>query len=280
MQKIRILSDGAADIPPEICREYRLETIPFYVSLDGRVRKDTGITPGEIVEFVTSTGIQPGTIACSPEDYGGQFRKSREDGYESVICVTASEKISASFANAAAAADGMSRVFVLDSGSLSGGEGILVLECAQMVRGGMTAEEIMQAADKLKRGIHASMLLDNASYIRKGGRCAGLDPDEGSQRSGAWPEIIAEEGSLRLDRYYTGTRKEAIRQYVDAQMTSRPPARADRILVVHTGCPVDVLDMVKDYLTKLTGTAPIGCIQARGALVCHSGPNALGLFYI
>lgn len=279
MQKIRILSDGAADIPPELCREYSMETVPFYISLDGRVQKDSGITPGEIVEFVAGTGIQPGTIACTAEDYSRQFQKSREDGYESVICITASEKLSASFANAAAAAEDKAHVFVVDSGSLSGGEGILALACARMARDGMGTVEIVQAAEKLKPRIHASMLLDGTAYIRKGGRCAGLDFEE-SQRNGTRPEIIAEGGDLKLGRHYTGTLKEAILRYVDAQLAAYPPAQADRILAVHTGCPGDILAVAKGYIAKLTGIEPIGFIQARGALVCHSGPNALGLFYI
>lgn len=279
MQKIRIFSDGAADIPPELCRKYDIETVPFYISWDGRVREDFGITPGEVFEYVAGTGVQPGTVACTADDYRGRFQVLQANGFGGAVCVTVSAKFSASYANAVAAAETMTDVVVVDSESLSGGEGVLALACAQMASEGMAVTEIEKEAKKLKPKIHASMLLDTVAYLRKGGECLGLNPED-DRRSGTRTEILVEDGKLRVGRLYEGSLQETMEKYIDMQLAVHPPARADRILVVHTGCPVNILDAVKGCLVKHTGMDPVGFVQARGTLVCHSGPNALGLFYI
>ena len=69
---------------------------------------------------------------------------------------------------------GVVPVLVVDSQSLSSGQGLLVLEGARMAERGVTPEEIAARLVVLRERVDASFILDRLDYMKKGGRCSAV----------------------------------------------------------------------------------------------------------
>ena len=64
------------------------------------------------------------------------------------------------------------RIHVINSGNLSTGAGLLVLEAAVMAKEGKSAVEIVERIEGLKEKVRASFVVDTLTYLHRGGRCS------------------------------------------------------------------------------------------------------------
>lgn len=278
MPKIKVLSDGACDLPLELLYRYEIEIVPFYISFDGRIVKDSPeITAGGIYEFVDATGVLPGTAACSAGDYLERYKKWRGKGYE-VICITMSKNLSSSYRNAKIAAADFDGVYVFDSQNLSSGEGCLAVSTADMAQKGMPAGSIFFKLKSVRDKLKASFVLDTPDYIQRNLKCTSVE-SSGHAPSSFRQEIVMRGGKMEVGRHFIGSLENALGDYVDQSLSENLPSNTKKIFITHTGCPDAVLKALKRRIAMKANFDEIIESHASGLSICHSGPNALGIFY-
>ena len=279
MAKVKIISDGASDLSPELLQEYDIAVVPFYINLGGRILKDmVEIDARGIYDFVDETGILPGTVACSVADFKDEFEKWRGQGYD-VVCVTISSDISCTYQNAVIASEEMEGIFVVDSRNLSSGEGHVVLNAAMMARRGMAAADIARELEVLRTKVRASFIIDTLDYMKKGGRCSSVEL-LGANLLKIKPEIYVEDGAMKVGRKSRGALKKVIEDYVDKRLSECGPLRTDRIFITHTGCPREIVDAAREHIERHVHFDEITETIASGLITCHCGHNTLGILYI
>lgn len=279
MTKIKIISDSSCDLSPELIQKYDIEIIPFYINLGGNTLLD-GVTidASGIFDYVAKSGVLPGTIACSIADYRAAFEKWHGEGYE-IICHTISSDMSGSCQNARIAADGIDGVYVVDSRNLSSGVGHVVVNSAIMAQKGMAAADIVRELESIIPKVRSSFILDNLDYMRKGGRCSSVML-LGSNLLKIKPEIVVENGSMKVGHKFRGPLLKVLEEYVDMRLDNPANIRPELIFITHTGNSREMVDAVRDRINMHMHFNEIIETRAAATVTSHSGPNTLGILYI
>lgn len=280
MSKIKILSDSTCDLPKDILKKYDIGILPLFVNLDGHVYKDDGaeITPQMIFDYVSRTGVLPGTIGVSVDSFRTEFEKWHELGYE-IICHTISSDLSCSFQNANIAADGLDGVFVVDSRNLCCGVGIIALNSAELAAEGMMAEDIVKNSEALTPKVNCSFVIDTIDYLRKGGRCSTVAA-LGANIFKIKPMIIVEDGGMKVGNKFRGLQSKVLQEYVDKLFEVKKDIDTRRIFLASVGCSQETVELVRDRIKKRRHFDEIIEATAGATITSHCGPNTVGIMFL
>ncbi len=279
MKPVKIVSDSTCDLCPELVARYGIEIVPLYINLGGRVLRDGAeVTADDIYAFVRQSHTLPGTIASTVDDFRHVFEKWHGQGYD-IICHTISSEMSCSCQNARIAAEGLDGVFVVDSRNLSTGVGQLVVRSARMAADGMAVDVIVKALEDIVPRVRASFILDNLDYMRRGGRCSSVTA-LGANLLHIKPEILVENGVMRVGTKYRGPLPRVLENYVDERLRRPDGICPDLIFITHTGCAPEIVEGVRARIESHLHFGEIVETRAGGTVTSHSGPNTLGILYV
>ena len=106
MGNIAIVTDTSADLTPAQAAASGVRLVPLTVSFgDETYDTVTELTNEEFYEKLTAPGAPfPKTAAPNPAQFEAAFREALDAGAEGVVCITISEKLSATYASAVQAA--------------------------------------------------------------------------------------------------------------------------------------------------------------------------------
>ena len=279
---IKIISDSTCDLSRVLIERYNIGILPLHIVLGDKEYEDgRNITPNDIYEWSDANRTTPNTSAPSIAEAMDLFKESAADGSE-LVCFSISEHMSATNNVMKMAAEelGMEdRIRVIDSGNLSTGIGLLVLEAAVMAQNGMTADDIVEEIEKLKPRVKASFVVDTLTYLHRGGRCSGLAALAGGALK-LHPKITVENGKMKPDKKYRGKMDSVIINYVKEMTPELVNAKADRVFITHSGCDKELVDSVRTYLNALGRFGEILETRAGGVISSHCGPGTLGVLFL
>lgn len=179
MSTIKIVCDSTCDLSQEIIQERNIEIFPLKVCFGEDMYLDqVNLTADQMYKKVEETGALPKTAAATIEEFVELFtRLVGEDGND-VICTGIGSQLSSTFQNAMIAINELndelaSHVYLVDSGNLSTGIGLLVLKMCDMRDKGLTAKEIQEEAERIVPCVRAQFSVKDLTYLHKGGRCSG-----------------------------------------------------------------------------------------------------------
>ena len=277
---VRILSDSTCDLSPELIRQYNIGIIPLYVHLgDKEYRDGVDIRPEEIFRWSDENRQTPRTAAPDIEEISTYLDKDGKDEY---VIFTISSSMSSSFSNCRLTAMelGMEdRVFVIDSGNLSTGIGLLAIRAALMAREGMSGSQIASEMAKVKDKVRASFVVDTLTYLHRGGRCSGLSAFFGSALQ-IHPRIAVDCGAMHPEKKYRGKSSRCIMNYVKDMEEDLKKACPDRVFITHSGCDRETVEAVRTYLESLGRFDEILETRAGAVISSHCGPGTLGVLFI
>ena len=166
--RVRIIVDSTTDLAPEL--QGQVEIVPLTVSFGTEEYIDgVTITHEEFYNKLIESDVLPTTSQATPAAFGKVFKEVAAAG-DSAVVITVTSQFSGTCQSARIAAEDYDNIYVVDSGSVTLGAGILaeyVLRCACS---GMTAAEIAGLLEKKKADICLIALLDTLEYLKKGGR--------------------------------------------------------------------------------------------------------------
>ncbi len=277
---VRIISDSTCDLSNDLLDRYDISIVPLTVSLGARSGHDgTDISPEDIYTYVSSAGELPKTSAVSVGEYEEAFRFWRDRGYE-VIHFSISARFSSSFQNACIAAEEIGGVTVVDTRNLSTGQGLVVLQAAEMAGAGASVSEIVQCCENVIPRVEASFVLDHIDYLQKGGRCSAVSAF-GAGLLHIKPCIEVLDGGMKPGKKYHGKLSHVIRSYAEDRLKNRNDIDTHRIFVTHTRCDPETVELVKDLIrTYCPDAGEIIETTAGATITTHCGPGTLGILYI
>lgn len=169
MEKIRIITDSASDLPQNY--NENITVLPMSIFFGEEEYKDgINITTMEFYEKLIESDELPKTSLISPGIFEEAFESAVHSG-EKVIVITMASKLSGTYQSAVIASkDFPEDVFVIDSKNVATAEQILVLRGLELIEQEMSAKEIVEKLEKEREKIHIVALLDTLEYLKKGGR--------------------------------------------------------------------------------------------------------------
>lgn len=275
---VRIVTDTSCDLPPDLEREIReigVIIIPFTFRFGLEECQDKSISMEEFLARAEENW--PTTSIPSTGVFIQAFRECVEAG-DDVVCITITGRHSATYSAAVTASQQFApgQVTVVDSRSLSVGQGLLVLAAARAAREGKGPEGIVEAVDDLRKRLHLFITLDTVEYLVRGGRASRLS----GVMAGLLrirPILTLIDGELTLLDRPRG-RKAAKQKLMELAKGCFP---AETVGVAHIAREEEAKALVSDFSLQ-TGypEEEILLTETGMILATHGGPGTLGIVVV
>lgn len=166
--KTRIIVDSTSDLMPEA--RARVSVVPLTVHFgDEEFIDGVTIDHKTFYEKLVETDVHPTTSQATPASFMAEYEKAAQAG-ESAVVITLSSKLSGTYQSAVIAAGDYENIYVVDSGNVAIGGGILVELALRLLDQGLEAPEIAAQLEAEKEKVRIVALLDTLEYLKKGGR--------------------------------------------------------------------------------------------------------------
>jgi DegV family protein with EDD domain len=174
---IRIVTDGAADMPPAWEKEFDIQVIPINIQFgDITYLQYVELDTAGFYRKVDETKTIPKTSQPSPHQFVEFYKKVAQPG-DTILSIHITSKLSGTYASAVQAAEevkGTYNVIPFDSMVGSVGIGFMCREARKMERAGKTAPEIIQALEVVAPQVRIILTLDTLEYARMSGRVGAM----------------------------------------------------------------------------------------------------------
>lgn len=277
MPAVKVVTDSACDIPSSLAERLAIEVVPLTIRFGDEEftdRKD--LTPSEFWIRCNKSDTLPETAAPSPGAFHKVFQRAAAEGYEGIVCVTLSSALSATYQAAMSAADslrGRIPVELVDSCSVSMGEGLQAVVAAEVAGGGRSLDEVAATARSLVPRTKAFGALADLEALKKGGRIGGARAFVGSLLS-IKPIIEVRAGVVEAESRQR-TRARSL-EYLVAKVKQASPV--ERLAVMH-GDAGDVRSFVR-MLGEVFPEEDMIVADIGPVIGAHTGPGTIGVTYL
>ncbi len=277
--RVKLISDSACDMTQAEAKKLGITVLPLKTIIDGEVYLD-GVTlqAPELYARLKTCKSLPTTSQITPAEFEPVFKAAAEAGDEAVV-VTISGKLSGTAQSAAVAAgEYEGRVYVVDSGSVTAGQNILLRYALRLRDRGMSAGEIAAELERIKSRVCLLARVDTLEYLMKGGRLSRAAGIAGTILN-IKPVIAVENGEIKVLGKARGTRQS---DNLLTQFVARRGVEFDLpVMLVYSGTDDTLLQSYIDgsrplwegHLAELPVTA-IG-----STIGTHAGPGAVGVAF-
>jgi len=278
MSKVWITADSTCDLNEELFKEYQVEFVSMGITIGDKFYTDrVDVTPEDIYHAVEKLNLFPKTSAGLEEDYRNLFIKKTQNG-DSVIHFSLSRDLSASHDNAKRAAEGMERVYVIDTRTLSSGVGLCAVIAGDMAKAGKTAEQIVEAMQDILPRLNVRFVVESLKYLHKGGRVSGLKL-LGANMLGIRISLKLEDGKMIPDKKFRGKMPMAIKEFTKYCAESFADADKEIAFITLSDVPeADIAEMEKTV--KAAGFKRVYRTLAGCGIVPHCGRGAIGIIFL
>jgi DegV family protein with EDD domain len=162
-------------------------------------------------------------------------------------------------------------IHVVDSRSVSLGQGLVVLHAVRLAQAGYGAREIAQALQPIIQDMQIFFVLETLDYLRRGGRIGGVAHLVGSMLSFR-PILTVRDGNLEA----VGRQRSRSKALAQLRQLALERARAGVYLgVIHIGALDEATTLAEELRAKIEPVEFLFSDIGPG-LSIHSGPGAVG----
>ncbi len=275
---VRITTDSICDLPREMLKSRSIAVLPYHVRtkqgmfLDGIEMDQRGL-----LSYLADPEHTAQSEAPDVRDYETFFAEQLYYA-NNVIHITMTEKVGDGYRHAAEAAGTFNNVTVIDSGHLSAGTGILVLEAARLADEGASPERITEELLRIREQIRSGFIVDDTSYLARAGRIHEMV----SRAASAFmlrPTLSLRHGKITVIRIRFGTKESARRAYIDRALHAPGEIDRSQLYVVHVGLTEKELQAVCEQVLRLIPFENVICQKASPAIAINCGPGTVGLLF-
>jgi DegV family protein with EDD domain len=273
---LKIVIDGAGDIPEEWKAEYQVEVIPINIQFgDKSYLQGTDLSNEDFYRLADSTGVIPKTSQPSPQQFVDLYERIAHAG-DTILSLHVTSKLSGTFDSAVLAAKELKEklnIIPFDTGSGSAAMGFMCQEVRQLERAGATIQAIIERLEVIRKNVNIVLTLDSLEYARRSGRVKYL-PAALAALIKIKPIIILKEGLLDM-REIVRTRQRSLDRVLDI-IHQRVDDRLVNVAVVHS----QSLDTAKEMMNKVSQTLHINesfISELSIGVAANLGPGTIGI---
>ena len=203
MNRIGIVTEETADLPPEIIEKHGIAIVPVILTW-ADLYVQSGDNTFQRMRELQRKGIESfgKTSQPSPREYLDKY-KQQLARFGQVLCVTITSKLSGSYNSAVLARtlltpDEQRRVFVVDSLSASCGQALVVLKAVDLINSGMELDEIARRVTEFVPHVHVFVMFSDPKWMETSGRISRMVANlmRGMARIGVRPVLAFEKGAM------------------------------------------------------------------------------------
>ncbi|MGE5248731.1 MAG: DegV family protein [Bacteroidota bacterium] len=274
---LRIVTDGAADMPPAWEKEYEIPIIPINIIFGEKTYLQAVDLNNEgFYKLVDETHKIPKTSQPSPHQFVEFYKQIAKPGDE-IISVHVTGKLSGTYASAVAAAEEVKDLFTvypIDSKNGSAGLGFMCREARRMERAGTSTGEIVRYLEDVRERVRIILTLDSLEYARMSGRVGAMQAALASVLN-VKPLVVLNDGVLGMEDRVR-TRKAALQRVIAtareaygskpiylAAVQARDPASGEALLteaVKHLHCKEAIMTELSIAVAANLGPGTVGLV--------------------
>ena len=276
---VLISTDSVCDLPGELVGKYPIAVMPYLVRTeDGEFLDGVEAETDGLLSYMEKRGGQARVLPPSAESYEEFFAENLTKA-QYIVHIAVSKNAGAGYGNALEASKAFGNVTVIDSGHVSGGMGLLVLQAAKWAQSGMSAGEIARGIAAIKPRVRTSFLVGNTEYLARSGRfsaklaavCRALM---------LHPVIVLKNGGPRLGSVRVGTGEYARGRYIASALKSGKEIDTETLFITYAGLTREELASIEEQVKKKAGFREIILQRASPAISINCGPGTFGLLFM
>ena len=278
---VRIMTDNAANLPLELREQYNIRELRLTYTVDGRLIDGSAPFDGHDFYEAMRRGAEVKTSMISPAAARDAIEPALAAG-DDVLFLGISGGVSGTCWGVGLIAQELTaeypgrRVQVLDTRGASLGEGLVVLEAAQMAQQGADMDTIIARAETLCGKMRQHFMVDDLKFLRKGGRLSGAAALAGTLLQ-IKPILQGDENGKIVVRTKERGRKKAMDTLV-ALYNELVEDKSAPVGLSHAAAPAEALHLTT--LLRQSGcTGPILTVCHEPVTGAHVGPGMLAMYF-
>jgi DegV family protein with EDD domain len=277
--RIRVVTDSASALPDEIAERLNVDVVSLTIRFgDEEFIDRVNLTPEAFWAMCKSSKTLPETSAPSAGAFQEAYERAKADGYDGVLALTLSSLLSASNQAAALAAEAVKDVIdvrVVDTLSVSMGQGLIVIEVAELAATGAGLDELVARTEAVMTNSGVVATIDTLEHLIKGGRIGGAKALLGQVLSikplvELKAGVVAEAGRQR-------TRAKALAAVANV---ARSHAPLRRLSLIQGACSAADIATLQSLIKDIEVEFPVIVTDIGPVVGTHGGPGIIGLTWI
>lgn len=280
--KVNILADSASDLSMERYKKLNVEVVPVHVFIDGKEYSDeVAITPKKMYEQMRK-GKRVTTSQPSPQAFKKHFLKSAKTN-QPLIYFALSASLSGTYESAKIMEREIKEkypeapIYVIDTGCVSLGYGLIIIRVARLANKGATVREIIDVGTYHAKHMEHIFTVDNLEYLYRSGRLNRTATILGSLLN-IKPILHIKEGNLQLFERIRG-RKRVFSRLIELARDKGKDFTNQTVGVVHAD-DLSAAERLAELVRQKLNAREI-IVESLGAGIgAHAGPGVLALVFL
>lgn len=272
---VALVSDTCHYLPRALVESNRIHEVSLYVHRDGHADRESAITDyGSYYRQLADLTSLPTTSQPSIGDFLAVYEPLIAAGNE-IVSIHLSGGISGTYRSALQAREQLgadaAKVYVLDSATACGGEGLMLLAAGAAARAGLDATDVSARAQQARDALKLWFAVDTLEYLRRGGRIGGAQAWMGNALQ-IKPILTVESEITPIERVRTS--KRAFEKLAGLLEECKRIGN-DGWVVQHIQAP-DQAALMVERGREIFGTEPVVVAELGPVIGTHVGPGLLG----
>lgn len=277
-KKVYITTDCVSDLPEHYIEKYDIGIIYLYINTEsGRFADTWEIATDSLNQYVTETTSNAIATSVSVEEYEAFFADMLTQA-EQVIHISMAKHVGKSYETALMAARGFDHVHVIDSGLISGGQGLVVLYAARLASWGYSSSDICQMTEKIKKKIESHFMMPTAAIFHQHGYTSKTTAKI-CEMFGLHPTLKINQSRIGITGVRFGTIEGAWKRYIHWHLLRKKRISSDIIFISHAGCSVEQLDLIRREIKRHYPFERVIVQRTSVSIACSTGIGTIGFSY-
>ena len=274
----RIIGDTTCSVPIKEGQKEGIIYLPQIIIFgDESYRDDTEMDSEQFLSKLKSSHTLPKTAAPPPALYEPYFKEISEKG-DTAIVICPSSDLSGTTRSATVAAEDYKDVDIriIDTRTVAGGLGSIVLQAAKWAKDEMDSDTLVQKIREMASRERVYFLVDTLEYLYKGGRIGGAQALMGSllQVKPILTLVDGRANSAETQR----TKKRAQARLKELVLEDCPHSPEAHLSVSHCDAFEEAQAFAKD-LAEALGVDNVPIYDLPPAIIVHAGPKTIAVSY-
>jgi DegV family protein with EDD domain len=274
--EIALVTDSTCDLPKAVLDQYQIHVVPLSVHFGATYFLDRlTINPPQFYAMLEKSELPASSAQPASKEFQNKFEYLATH-YKSIIGIHLSQGLSGTYSSSSKGSQDVitrtgKRIDVVNSGSVTGGLGLIVLRAARALEEGASHEEVMSHMEEWKTKSMIRVSVTTLKYVIRSGRVS------------PFKSFVAKMFDLKPIIYIDHDGKASLfsKSFSEKSSMKKVIRNISKIIagrkvweyaITHAGNP-SAVQWYAEEMEKLTGKKPLFVDHASPALVANTGPG-------